>query len=121
MANKIRLREKDIQKISVLLKLPIDILQELNAKKLLDDTEVRDLLILSDWKKIRKRKNFTASQITEALMNEYQVSKSKIENIIYIKKKAQHYCTQCQKRIPKSEYKRNNGFCDRCIALSIKL
>ena len=121
MAHTIRLREKDINKLSSVLNLSVETLQELGAKNLLDDTEARNLLILSDWKRLKRGNKHTTSQIVEALINEYQVSKSKVENIIYAKKKSQYWCKQCGKRILKSEYQRNNGICDRCVTLSIKL
>lgn len=121
MAHTIRLREKDVNKLSTILQYPTEALQELAAKNLLDDTEVRNLLILSDWRQLKRSKKYTTSQITDALINEYQVSKSKVESIIYSKKKSQYWCKECEKRIPKSEHLRNNGICDKCVALSIKL
>jgi formylmethanofuran dehydrogenase subunit E len=121
MPHAIRLREKDINKLATVLQYPAEMLQELAAKNLLDDTEVRNLLILSDWRQLKKSKKYTTAQIVEALINEYQVSKSKVEFIIYAKKKSQYWCKECEKRIPRSEYQRNGGICDRCVALSIKL
>ncbi|NDV64018.1 hypothetical protein [Bacteroides sp. 224] len=121
MAHKIRLREKDINKLSSILNFSTETLQELEAKNLLDDTEARNLLILNDWRALKKNKKYTTTQIVEALVNEYQVSKTKVETVIYAKKKSQYWCKKCQKRIPKSEYNKNDGVCNRCVALSIKL
>jgi formylmethanofuran dehydrogenase subunit E len=121
MPPKIRLREKDVNKLSTILRYPAETLQELAAKNLLDDTEARNLLILTDWRMLKKNKEYTTIQIVEALVNEYQVSKTKVETVIYAKKKSQYWCKECGKRIPKSEYRKNDGICDRCVALSIKL
>jgi formylmethanofuran dehydrogenase subunit E len=109
MSHTIRLREKDINKLSGILNYSTEMLQGLATKNLLDDTEARNLLILSDWRQLKKSKKYTTLQIVEALIEEYQVSRSKVESIIYAKKQSQYWCKRCEKRIPKSEYKRNDG------------
>jgi hypothetical protein len=121
MIPRIKLREKDINKLSGITQIPTETLQKLEAMNLLDEMEVRNLLILTDWRALKRGKRYNTTQIVGALVNEYQVSKSKVENIIYAKRKSQYWCRQCEKRILKSEHQRNSGICDKCVIQSIKL
>lgn len=116
-----RLREKDINKLSAITQIPGQSLELLSSMKLLDVPTSTDLLILNDWKALKKTKQYTTSQIIQALISEYNVSKSKVQSAIYKKKTMVHYCDECGKRIPKSEHVRNNGKCDLCVAKSIRL
>lgn len=121
MIPKAKLREKDIEKLSVILQYPTEMVKKLESMNMLDTMEARNLLILTDWKALKRARKYKTFQIIEALVNEYQVSKSKVESIIYAKKKSQYWCSKCQKRIPKGEFQRNDGLCDRCVVQSIKL
>ena len=121
MIQKIRLREKDINKLSNITQQSAETLQKLESMNLIDVTEARNLLILTDWRALKKGKKYTTAQIVGALVEEHQVSKSKVDSIIYAKKKSQYWCEQCEKRIPKGIYQRNNGLCDKCVIKSIEL
>jgi formylmethanofuran dehydrogenase subunit E len=121
MQPNIRFRNKDFDKLANILQLPVEMLQKLEAMNLLNIPECRNLLILTDWRLLKKNKEYTTFQITEALSNEYQISESTVEKIIYAKKKSQYWCEECRKRISKSESLRNEGVCDKCIVKSIKI
>lgn len=121
MIPKAKLRDKDINKLSSVLQYPSEMVQKLESMNLLDTTEARNFLILADWKALKRERKYKTFQIIEALVNEYQVSKSKVEFIIYAKKKSQYWCEKCQKRVSKSEFIRNNGVCDKCLIQSIEL
>jgi hypothetical protein len=121
MAPKIRLRDKDFDKLAGILQLPVEIIQKLDVMNLLDNLESRSLLILTDWRVLKRGKKYTTTQIVEALCSEYKTSKSTVEKIIYAKKKSQYWCKGCGKRISKGESFRNNSICDKCIAKSIKI
>jgi predicted RNA-binding Zn-ribbon protein involved in translation (DUF1610 family) len=121
MTLNVRLRSKDFDKLSDILQLPAEMLQKLEAMSLLNIPECRNLLILTDWRLLKKNKEYTTFQIVEALSGEYQISESTVEKIIYAKKKSQYWCEKCGKRISKSESLRNDGICDKCIVKSIKI
>lgn len=121
MIPKTKLRDKDINKLSGILQYPTEMIQKIVSMNLLDTIEARNLLILTDWRTLKRSKKYKTFQIIEALVNEYQVSSSKVESIIYAKKQSQYWCKQCQKRIPKGEFQRNNGICDKCVIQSIEL
>ena len=121
MPSKIKLREKDINKLSRIIDMPIEILVKLHSMSLIDEIDARNLLIISDWKKLKQSKKYNTSQIIAALSNEYQVSDTTIESVIYAKKKLLYWCKKCEKRISKGEFQRNNGICDKCVVNSIEL
>lgn len=123
MTPKIKLRDKDLNKLSGITQISVETLKKLESMNLLDEIEVRNLLILTDWRKLKLKqdKKYTTAQIVGAIVNEYQVSTSKVENIIYEKKKSMYWCKLCEKRISKGEYQRNDGVCDKCVTQSIKL
>ena len=71
--------------------------------------------------KIKNTKKYTVKQILQAIMDEYQVSKTKVQAAVYGKRKRTYSCQQCGKRITKSESTRNSGICDACVSKSIEL
>lgn len=121
MSHLIRLREKDIYKLSEITNCPPETLQQMSEMNLLDVSEVRNKLILNDWRKLKRSKTYKSFQIIEAIATEYQVSSSKVEFVIYAKKRLLHYCEKCGKRISKVESIRNSGICDGCTVKSIRL
>jgi hypothetical protein len=117
----IRLREKDVNKLSKITQIPYEILKQLELMNLLDVTNAQNLLIFSDIKKLKKSNLYMIKQIIEALVNEYQVPPGRITEVMYKKKGVKrHYCNECGKMIPKAEYRRNNGICNQCVVKSIK-
>ena len=117
----IRLREKDIEKLSIILELPQYAVEKMAAMNLIYDALAVDLLMVYDWKKLKRSKKYTVKQILQALMDEYQVSKTKVQAAVYGKRKRTYSCQQCGKRITKSESDRNEGLCDLCVSKSIEL
>lgn len=117
----IKLREKDLQKLSEILQIPYISLEKMSSMNLINDGLAVDQLILHDWRALKRSKKYSTKQVMTALVNEYQVSKSKIESAVYSKRKRIFSCTQCGRRISKSEFIRNEGLCDMCISQSIKL
>ena len=121
MTPKIKFREKDINKLSGIIQVPIEILAKLQSMSLIDEIDARNLLIITDWRKLKRSKKYNTTQIIGALSNEYQVSDTTIESVIYAKRKLLYWCKSCEKRIPKGEFQRNSGICDKCVIESIEL
>lgn len=117
----IKLREKDLEKLSDILQIPYAATEKMSSMNLINDGLAIDLLIIHDWKTLKRSKKYSVKQILPAIMNEYQVSKSKVEAAIYGKRKRVYSCSQCGRRISKSEFARNEGLCDMCISQTIKL
>lgn len=117
----IRLREKDIEKLAIILQLPQYTIEKMAAMNLINDSLAVDMLMIYDWKKLKNTKKYTVKQILQAIMDEYQVSKTKVQAAVYGKRKRTYSCQQCGKRITKSESTRNSGICDACVSKSIEL
>lgn len=117
----IRLRQKEIDKLSIISQIPQHDIAKLFSMGLIDEPIAIDLLVAYDWKKLKQKKIYTVKQITQALMEEYDISRSKVQYAAYGKKKHTYSCTKCGRRILKSESLRNEGVCDRCISMSIQI
>lgn len=117
----IQLQEKELLKLSELTEVPLQYLEKLYAMRILNEALTCDFIIRSDYEKILKKKIYKPSQIIFRLANKYCVTEGKVRSAIYRKQNRYYYCTKCQKRIPLSMYKRNNGICDTCMANQIEL
>ena len=117
----IRLREKELEKLANVLQIPYTAVEKMASMNLINDGLAIDLLIINDWRALRRGNKYSVKQILPALINEYQVSRSKIESAVYGKRKRIFSCTQCGRRISKSESIRNEGLCDMCVSQTIKL
>lgn len=115
----IRLREKDIKRLANVTEVSEADLMKLVAMNLIAHGYAVDRLIQYSYKKLKRTKRYTPKQMVEALMREYSVSRSKVYNAIYGKKAKTYYCNECMRKIPVSEYKRNNGLCDHCVSENI--
>lgn len=115
----IKLQEHEIQKLSSITELSPMQIQKLLAMGLIDESRALDALILYDFKRIKRRKQYKVGQIIEAVMEKYKVPRSRVERIIYNKKRKRYYCDKCAKEITNREKKRGNGKCDHCVALEI--
>lgn len=117
----IRLQESEIQKLASITELTPMQIQKLLAMGLVDENRALDALVLYDFKRIKRRKQYKVGQIIEAVMEKYKVPRSRVERIIYNKKRKRYYCDKCSKEIPSREKKRGNGKCDHCVALEIEI
>ena len=95
--------------------------QKLISLGLISETRALDVLILYDFRRIKRRKLYTVAQIIEALIEKYKVSKYRVEKIIYHKKQKRYFCDKCAKEITNRERRRGNGKCDHCVALEIEI
>ena len=117
----IKLREKDIEKLAILLELPQYAVEKMATMQLIDEKAAVNRLIAYDWKKLKARRKFSTRHIVQALEDEYQVGKGKVLGAVYEKRKCVYSCVKCGKRITKAESLRNKGICDRCVSKSIVL
>lgn len=117
----IRLRDKDIEKLSTILQIPQYAVEKMAAMNLIHDPLAVDMLMVHDWHKLKRSRKYSVKQILKAIMDEYQVSKTKVQAAVYGKRKRIYSCEQCGKRIVKTESERNEGLCDDCVSKSIEL
>lgn len=117
----IKLREKEIEKLSIILQIPLFNVEKMASMGLIYEPNAIDLLVVHDWKKLKRDNKYTVKQIIQALMDEYQISRTKVQSAVYGKRKHTYSCNQCGKRITKSESVRNNGICDKCVSKTIEL
>lgn len=115
----IRLRQKDIERLSHLTGIAESDLQKLVSMNLIAHGYAIDQLIRYSYKQLKAKKCYTPAQMTEALMREYGASRSKVQNAMYGKKAKVHYCSECMKRISALMFKRNEGLCDSCLSKRI--
>ena len=83
----IKLRAKDLEKLSEILQIPYFILEKMASMNMINDALAVDTLILHDWRALKRSKKYSVRQIVPALVKEYQVSKSKVESAIYNERK----------------------------------
>lgn len=117
----IELKENDIQKLSEITEIPCHDIQKLYTMGLIHEANALNYLIKHDFDSIKKMGQYRTFHIVRRICNKYHVSKTKVHNAIYQKRSAYFYCGNCDKRIGKSEYVRNNGLCDDCVSMSIDL
>lgn len=79
----IRLRQKEIDKLSIITQLPQHDIEKMLAMGLVNEPIAIDLLVVYDWKRLKKEKKYTVKQITQALMNEYDISRTKVQSAAY--------------------------------------
>lgn len=117
----IKLQESEIQKLSAIIELTPMQIQKLLTMGLIDESRALDVLILYDFRRIKRRKQYKVGQIIEAVVEKYKVPRSRVERVIYAKKVKRYYCDKCSKEITNRERKRGNGKCDHCVALEIEI
>lgn len=117
----IKLNETELQKLSAITELPLMQIQKLLTMGLINENRAIDVLILYDYKRIKRRGLYKVSQIVEAMADKYKVPSSRVYRVIYAKKVKRYYCVKCSKSISSREYKRGNGKCNKCAALEIEV
>ena len=118
----IQLTEKHFKKLSVIADLPLEEVTKLSAMGLIDGERALELLMQYDWRLLMRNDcNYTAQQRIGALMNEYNVSESRVRLSVYKKRTMDYYCRECGHVITKKEHSRNNGLCDKCTIKHIKI
>lgn len=111
----IKLQNEHILKLSAALKVPADIINTLNNKGLLNNSKALDLILKTDFM-ILRNEGYARRTIIKALSNKYKVSTGKVVGAAYEKKKHECFCRRCGKRIPKTLFEANAGFCDSCVS-----
>lgn len=84
-------------------------IQKLLNMDLIAESRALDVLLLYDFRRIKRRKQYKVGQIIEALIEKYKVPRSRVERVIYAKKTKRYYCDKCSKEITNRERKRGNG------------
>lgn len=125
-----KLRDKDIQKASVLFGVDEYALKTLNDLALLNSEYIRDKLIKNDYEKLTRGLKFlidqngayTFPEIREALMKEYGVNSRTLNSILRGKNNSSlHFCKKCGIRVSSMTYKRTGGLCSNCFADTLEL
>jgi len=114
------LTNEDVAKLSSIVKIPIPLLSQLYSMGMLNWQLARDKLILNDYRIIRRKSKYTSKQIILALMNQYNVSRSKVEEVVYLKREKRFFCLECGEKIGKTDSIKNDGLCDKCLAKTIE-
>lgn len=115
----IQLQEAELQKLSAITELSTVDLNKLLVIGLIDENRALELLILYDFRRIKRRHIYKVNQIIEAMMEKYKVNRYRVEKAIYSKKKKRYYCECCSKEISKREKTRGNGKCRHCVTLEL--
>lgn len=117
----IQLTEKEFVKLSDITGIPHHDIQKLYVMGILNEAVTLDHLIKYDFDTIRHQDKYRPGQIITRLADYYAVSKNKVKQAAYRKEHQRHFCEQCGKKIKASEFTRNNGLCDNCVAKSIEV
>lgn len=116
----ITLRDKEINKLAAILKLPEEQLERLHSMRLLEEGKAIDILVKFEFTRLKRTGMYNVKQITEALMKEYDISRGKVQSAIYDKRKAKYYCSKCGRIISRHRHL-NYGVCESCAIESIEI
>lgn len=108
-----------IQKIADISGVPVEYVVKMRDRQLLDEQEVRNMLIRYDCNALIMTHKFTERQIYDRIAGIYNISPSYVQKIIKMKSKRILYCKQCGREITNGEFKRNGDMCDKCKSQSI--
>lgn len=119
------LREKDMQKASIVIGIDEATLRRLNDQGLINTNIIRKMLIKYDYERLvaglkilrEDNKAYTYKELLFALQKEYDLGPTQLLRIL--RKKGGYkecYCKICGKRVPPSTYKRTRGFCSECYS-----
>lgn len=117
----IKLGEPELLKLSSITNVTPLQLHNLMSLGLVNEEKALDALIRYDFQRVKRRKIYRVKQIVEAMMQKYNVPASRVQRVIYAKKKKRHYCEKCGKEIANRERIRGNGKCDQCVASEISI
>lgn len=117
----IRLDDTEIEKLSDAIGVSVMDLQKLYTMGMLKEKAALECLVRYTYGKIKKMGNYTPTQIFFMLTNKYKISRYAAQSMVYNKHKSRYYCDKCGVEIKKSQYIRNDGLCDKCVALSVDL
>lgn len=118
------LRQKDLQKASSLLELPLQQLQHLNSLKLLNTTYIRSLLMRADFEKLtnglhyleNNKKKYNYPEVIKALAREYGVGPKAVASILHGKDETIYFCSKCGVRITAQGARNRGGLCSNCYS-----
>ena len=108
-----------LQKVADVSGIPVEYVAKMRDMQLLDEYEVRNMLLRHDCHALLMTQKFTDKQVYERLAGIYNISTTYVQRIIKMNPKRIFYCKQCGHEITKPEAKRNDGMCDRCKSQSI--
>lgn len=108
-----------LQKVADVTGVPVDYVTMMRDKQMLDEQEVRNILIRHDCHALLQTHKFTERQIYDRLAGIYNIGNTQLQRIIKMKSKRIFYCKQCGHEVTKAEFKRNAGMCDKCKSQSI--
>lgn len=117
----IALREKEFAKLAAMLQIPEDQLRRLHSMRLLDESVAIDVLVKYEFRRLKKTGEYTTKQITEALVREYDISRGKVQNAIYNKRKSRYFCKTCGRSISQYKHLKYGDVCEQCAIESIKI
>lgn len=124
------LRDRDIQKASILLNIPESLLHQLNSQYLLDVPYIINILIHADYanmirglKELENGKRvYTFTEVKTAIMREYNVSRQDVEDAIKMPlRRNMEFCRKCGRRIVDDTFKRTGGLCSKCFANGLEI
>ena len=118
---RIKLSEAEFQKLAEETGVSQYDIEKLYSMGLIRDNKVLDFLIRHDFFKVKRSDKYRTSQIVTRIAMFYHVAETRVYNAIYNKRMSRYYCKECGKLIRKSEFTRNEGLCDNCVAKSIGL
>lgn len=117
----IRLGEEEIKQLSKVTGVSTIDLQRLYEMGMLNERNSIACLVRDEYTNIRKMGKYTPAQIFFAITHKYKISDYTARSMVYLKIKPTLYCEKCGAVIRKSVYLRNEGLCDECVAMTIKL
>lgn len=116
-----KITEKEFKKLAEETGVSQFDIQKLYAIGLFSERRVLDMLIRYDYTRIKNIDKYKPSQVVKRLSMAYHVSYGTVRKAINSVNVHSYYCKECGKLINRSQYVRNEGLCDDCVAKSIEL
>lgn len=123
MSKKVELTEKWVRQYAQANNINEDVIMQLFENDVLNPAAIKAFLIKFNMEKILKDTILNKNQAKKVLSNEYGVSESNIETIIYNKKttpKGKH-CILCGKEMSRYKFTKNQGICDDCLIKQVNI
>lgn len=113
--------DDEYNKLSTVTGVPVMDLQKLDAMGLLSNEVAVKLVFEYEYKLQRKTNKVLPKLIIQAIANKYGLTTDKVRRYLFARERPVYYCSRCQRETSKTEFRRNEGLCDKCVIENIKL
>jgi len=108
-----------LQKVADITDVPVEYVQKMRDKGMLDQQRIYELLIRHDYHRLRCGGKLRSPQVIGKLIDFYQVNANKVYRALHVNTDRIYFCKCCGVQLSKGTYKQNGGMCNKCLANSV--